>query len=239
MKAFLLAAGFGTRLRPLTDKIPKCLLPIGSKPLLRIWLELLAKHSVDEVLINAHWWREKVEEFIAQYRNEIEKERWPQIRLFYEPVLLGSAGTLLAHKDWVADDQPFFILYGDNLTNLNLTKMYLFHCGHTLPFSLGVFKTTTPKECGIAEVNKEGVVTGFVEKPKIPKSDLAAAGINVADKKIFDQFPQEQKALKPLDLGFHVLPRLVGRMKAYCIDDFLMDIGTLDSYEKAEQAWNK
>lgn len=239
MKAFLLAAGRGTRLQPLTNDTPKCLLPIGSKPLLQIWLELLARHTVDEVLINTHWRNEKVETFIAHHRNKTEKERWPQIRLYHEPALLGSAGTLLANRDWVADGNPFFILYGDTLTNCDLSKMYVFHGGHPFPFSLGVFRTATPRDCGIAEVDEEGVVTGFTEKPKVPKSDLAAAGIYVADTALFDHFPREQEGIRPLDLGFHVLPRLVGRMKAYRIDDFLMDIGTLDSYEKAKQIWNR
>ena len=64
MKAFLLTAGLGTRLRTLTDEMPKCLLPICGKPLLEIWLDLLAKHGIGEVLINTHWRREKVVNFL-------------------------------------------------------------------------------------------------------------------------------------------------------------------------------
>ncbi len=247
MKAFLLSAGFGTRLRPLTDELPKSLLPINGKPLLQIWLELLSKHGIDEVLVNTHWHHEKVEQYIstdyADYadlsdstENENKGIKFPEIRLFYEPKLLGSAGTLLANKDWVADGQPFFILYGDNLTNVNLTRMLTFHRQHGMPFTLGVFKTDTPSQCGIAEVGEDGVVKGFVEKPQNPKSNLAAAGIYVADRKIYDFFPQEGGSLKPLDLSFHVLPNLVGRMKAYLID-FLIDIGTADSYEKAQKIY--
>ena len=247
MKAFLLAAGIGTRLRPLTNDIPKCLLPIGGKPLLQIWLEHLSNHGIDEVLVNTHWHHEKVEEYIrrehsaesiaksAKGSKQQQRKKWPEIRLFYEPELLGSAGTLLANRDWVADGQPFFILYGDNLTNVNLTRMLAFHRQHGMPFTLGVFKTETPSQCGIAELGEGGVVKGIVEKPENPKSNLAAAGIYVADQKIYDFFPQERDSLKPLDLSFHVLPNLVGRMKAYLID-FLIDIGTADSYERAQKA---
>jgi len=64
MKAFLLSAGLGTRLRPLTNEIPKCLLPVGGKPLLEIWLELLGQNGVDQVFINTHWHHEKVESFV-------------------------------------------------------------------------------------------------------------------------------------------------------------------------------
>jgi len=139
----------------------------------------------------------------------------------------------------VADGQPFFILYGDNLTNVDLRKLYRFHLEHGMPFTLGVFRTPTPKECGIAEVNEDGVVIDFIEKPNNPKTDLAAAGIYVADKDIFNYFPQEQKSLKPLDLGFYVLPKLGRRMMAYPIEEFLMDIGTINSYERAQELWKE
>lgn len=142
MKAFLLSAGLGTRLRPLTNETPKCLLPIGGKLLLEIWLELLTMHGVKEVLVNTHWYAEKVKRFLsadyADYTDQINNEkRWPGVRLFYEKDLLGSAGTLLANRDWVADGRPFFILYGDNLTNVDLRRMYEFHLGHGLPFTFG------------------------------------------------------------------------------------------------------
>ena len=92
MKTFLLAAGLGTRLRPLTDETPKCLLPIGGKPLLQIWLELMGKHGVSEVLVNTHWHAGKVLEFIKE--NEGERG-WPAVRVFFEPELLGSGGNPL------------------------------------------------------------------------------------------------------------------------------------------------
>jgi len=212
--------------------MPKCLLPIGDKPLLQIWLELLSRHCVDQVLINTHWLHEKVKHFLLSWDNAALKT----VR-FYEPVLLGSAGTILKNRDWVSDGEPFFILYGDNLTDVNLSDMYAYHRLHGMPFTLGVFRTEAPHLCGIAEIGKDKVVTGFVEKPKNPVSDLAAAGIYVADRRIFDFFPLETFSETPLDLGFHVIPKLVGRMKAYHISDFLMDIGTLKSYETAKALW--
>jgi len=235
MKAFLLSAGLGTRLRPLTNETPKCLLPIRGKPLLEIWLELLGKHGVDEVLVNTHWYADKVESFVNSLTQRRKGAK--RVRLFYEEELLGSGGTLLANREWVADGQPFFILYGDNLTNVDLGKMYEFHVGHGLPFTLGVFKAERPEACGIAEVDKGWVVTGFVEKPERPRSDLAAAGIYLADRRIFEFFPEGADEMKPLDLGFHVIPRLVGRMKAYFIEEFLMDIGTVGAYEKAQEMY--
>ena len=234
LKAFLLAAGLGSRLKPFTDTIPKCLLPFGSKPLLKIWLELLRKHGFDQVLINTHWHHDAVEQFL-----ENQNERKLHVKSVYEPELLGSGGTLLANRDWIDDAQPFFILYGDNLTNVNLSDMYSFHQGHGLPFTLGTFWTETPQDCGIAEIGDDGVVRSFVEKPQNPKSNLAAAGVYVADRRIFNFFPQERKLTKPLDLGHHIIPNLVGKMRSYFISDFLMDIGTPESYELAKKAYTR
>jgi mannose-1-phosphate guanylyltransferase len=239
LKAFLLAAGLGTRLRPLTDQVPKCLIPIGGKPILQIWLEHLAREGIDEVLVNTHWHHHKVENFLKNWPTN-----QPNVIPFYEPRLLGSAGTILANKYWVEDGLPFFIIYGDNLTTVNLRKILNFHLGHGLPFTLGVFRSEHPEQCGIAEVNKDGIVIEFVEKPKKPKSDLAAAGVYVADRRIFDFFPEikagwEGASDLPLDLGHDVIPRLVGRMKAYRVHEFLMDIGTLDQYEKAQASWSE
>ena len=231
LRAFLLSAGLGTRLRPLTDEIPKCLLPVRGRPLLRIWLEHLERHGIDEVVVNTHWHHEKVDDFL----NDYEPSRL-KIIPFHEPTLLGSAGTLLANKTWVGNGAPFFILYGDNLTDVNLGTMLAFHCQHGLPFTLGVFRAEDPRRCGIAETEDDGLVTDFVEKPEHPKSDKAAAGIYVADSRIYEFFPKEGSAESPLDLGLHVIPRMVRKMKAYHID-FLMDIGTPRSYLDAQELW--
>ena len=83
MKAFLLSAGLGTRLRPLTNEIPKCLLPVGGKPLLEIWLDLLDRHGVDEVLVNTHWYAEKVVNFLEGEKvrkEEDKKEQRTEVR---------------------------------------------------------------------------------------------------------------------------------------------------------------
>src|SRR3989339_476465 len=238
LKAIVLAAGLGTRLRPLTEQVPKCLLPIGGKPLLQIWIEHLARQGIDEVLVNTHWHHEKVQKFLETWEGN------QRVVTFYEPKLLGSAGTILANRQWLEDGFPFFIIYGDNLTNVDLGKMLVFHRSHGLPFTLGVFRSKTPNQCGIAEIGENSLVTGFVEKQKEQTSDLAAAGVYVADRRIFDFFPEvgsdwQNGPAIPLDLGFHIIPRLVGQMKAYLIKEFLMDIGTLSQYDEARAAWHK
>src|SRR5260370_17833066 len=92
MKAFLLAGGHGTRLKPLTDGIPKCLLPIRGIPMLQIWFDLCRRYGIDEVLINLHSHAEAVRKFIEKNRNSLN------VHLFEEQILLGSSGTLLANR---------------------------------------------------------------------------------------------------------------------------------------------
>jgi mannose-1-phosphate guanylyltransferase len=95
MKAFLLAAGKGTRLKPYTDSKPKCLIPINGTPLLQIWIDLLARHGVTEVLINTHHHAGQVERFLADCRTR----HTMKVLSVHEPQLLGSAGTILQNRE--------------------------------------------------------------------------------------------------------------------------------------------
>jgi len=227
VKAFLLAAGRGTRLRPLTDDIPKCLVPVKGTPLLAIWLNLFKMHGVTDVLINTHHLAPKVEGFIADDTTGLN------ITVFHERRLLGSAGTVLANREFVAGQRCFIIAYADNLTNVDLGRMVEFHLGHKGVLTMGLFRTNRPRECGIAELGKDGLIGSFVEKPAEPRSDLANAGIYIASREIFDYIPRKE----PVDFGFDVLPKLVGRMYGYEIKEYLMDIGTLENYARANREW--
>jgi mannose-1-phosphate guanylyltransferase len=233
MKAILLVAGIGTRLRPITYTTPKCLLPFGGKPLLEIWLDRLENAGVAEVLINTHWLPEKVNDFVDDFRGRTHLS----INVFHENELLGSAGTIAANRDWFDEDSFFFIVYGDNLTWLNLPEMIRFHESHGFPVTLGVFHTEYPERCGIIEADDSDTVSGFWEKPEKPKSNLAAAGIYLADNRIFEVFPAEiDLRNQVLDLGLHIFPKLVRKMKYFIIDE-LIDIGTSETYAIAQQQW--
>ena len=233
-QAFLLAAGIGSRLGSLARETPKCLIPIRGKPLLQIWFELLRSQGVTHVLLNTHWLPEQVETFVTTWQTY---NSTPKVTLSHEPILLGSAGTILANRNWIIAGSPFLILYADNLTDVPVGRLVDCHLQHGLPFTLGVFRTAYPTQCGIAEIDTDDLVIGFEEKPAHPKSEWAAAGVYVADDRIYDFFPTFQDSAKGLDMGFHVIPRLLGKMKAYYIHDFLMDIGTPEAYQKAVNTW--
>ena len=227
MKAFLLAAGEGTRLRPLTDNLPKCLVPIRNEPILGIWLELCLRFGIDEVLINLHSHASLVQEYVAS-RNAGVK-----VHLAHEPVLLGSAGTLRANRDWVKAEPWFWIFYADVLTTANLELMLEQHTRRKPIATLGLYQVSDPRRCGVVRFDGDGVIQEFVEKPTNPTGNWAFSGLMIGSQTLLDAIPGSQ----PSDLGFDVLPQLAGKMVAYPFKDYLVDIGTLENYRLAQTSW--
>ena len=109
--------------------------------------------------------------------------------------------------------------------------MLAFHRSHGDPFTMLLFRAPNPSACGIAELDDEGRVVSFVEKPKEPKSDLANGGVYVVDADAY----REIAAMKAFDLGFEVLPRFVGRMRGWPWEGYHLDVGTLEALEKARR----
>jgi mannose-1-phosphate guanylyltransferase len=227
MKAFLLAGGHGTRLRPLTDAVPKCLLPICGTPLLAIWLDLCFRSGITDVLINLHAHAAAIEDFLRQSHSPV------RVRVVCEKELLGSAGTLVANRQWALSEKVFWILYADVLTNANLPLMSEFHLRHQPIATLGLCQVQNPSECGIAITDRRGVVLGFEEKPARPHGNWAFSGLMLAGQEFLDRLPSSV----PADIGLHVLPGLTGRMLSYPIAEYLLDIGTMPNYLQAQVTW--
>lgn len=227
MKAFLLAAGQGTRLKPLTDTVPKCLLPVQGIPMLQIWLEACARFGIGEILINVHAHAQAVQDFLGRSPHSV------QVEMVEESELLGSAGTLRKNRDWVASESDFWIFYADVLHQVDLAEMLKVHQSRRPAATIGAYRVPDPRRCGIVEVAADNTVTDFVEKPRHPKSNLAFSGLLIGTQEMLDAIPNKQ----PCDLGFDVLPRLVGNMLAYCISGYLLDIGTMQNYQEAQRTW--
>jgi len=227
VKAFLLAAGVGSRLRPITDAIPKCMVAIGDRPLLDIWLDALDRADVDEVLVNLHHLPEVVRRHLAAHEGP------PAIRTVYEPELLGSAGTLVANRDWVDDEETFLACNADNLTDFDLRSLIDAHRDYDAIATLTVFHSPNPSAGGVVDVDASGWVTGFTEKPSQPVSDLTNAGMYAFHPSVLDEID----AAPPRDIGYDLLPRLVGRARAVMVDGYFRDIGTADAYRRACEEW--
>jgi mannose-1-phosphate guanylyltransferase len=227
VKAFLLAAGLGTRLRPLTDHTPKCLIPIGGRPLLDIWLDSLAKIGVTDVLLNVHHLAPVVRAHV------LARSGPPDVLMVEEPTLLGSAGTLLANREFVDGEDIFLAVYADNLTDFDLGVLVDAQRRGAAEATVAVFHAPRPSACGIVEA-VDGVMVGFVEKPAEPRSDLANAGMYAFRPSVLDLLDGEY----PLDIGFDLLPRLVNRARVVSIgDSYLIDIGTPAALERARVEW--
>jgi len=230
MKAILLAAGFGSRLRPLTDRVPKCLVEVAGHPMLDWWAKLFREAGVTEVLVNTHYLHEQVHAYIEDYNR---KNTGLLFREFYEQELLGSGGTVRANQGFIGEDEDFLICYADNLCNVKLYELAAFHRERRPVLTMALFRTNQPKQCGIAALDADGRVAEFVEKPEEPKSNLANAGIYMASRSLFERIPGTGFC----DFGKDILPRLVGEMYGWETKDYLIDIGTMDNYEKAQREW--
>ncbi len=224
-KAFLLAAGLGTRLRPMTNHTPKCLVPIRGRPLCDYWFALCEAHGIREILMNTHYLPEPVRDYVASLRRRVS------VRLVHEERLRGSAGTVLDNADFVAGEAAFLIIYADNLSNANLTAFAAYHAKQDAPLTMGLFHTAFPNQCGIATLDGAGRIVEFVEKPKEPKSDLANAGLYAANVSILDEIPRNKPVV---DFGHDVLPNYVGRMFGYPLGCYHLDIGNPESYQRAQ-----
>ena len=227
MKAFLLAAGVGSRLRPITDITPKCMLDIGGRPLLDTWLDALDRAGVDEVLVNLHHLPDIVRSHLAAH------EGLPAVRTVYEPELLGSAGTMAANRQWVEGEEMFLACNADNLTDFDLRSLVDAHLRHGTIATLTVFHSPNPSAGGVVELDGDGRVTGFVEKPSQPVSDLVNAGMYAFHPSLLDEIT----GAPPKDIGYDLLPRLVGRARAVLVEGYFRDIGTPDAYRRACEEW--
>lgn len=226
MKALLLSAGLGTRLRPLTNTTPKCLVPINEKPLLHYWLENLSKCGVKEFLINTHYLHTQVEEFVnnSSYKNKIT--------LVYEEELLNTGGTLLRNKDFFNKDESFFLVHADNFSICDFEEFINKHKkNNDIMMTMMLFETDNPKSCGIVELNEKDVVIKFHEKVDNPPSNLANGAVYICKYDIFEYLENLNKL--NIDFSNDVIPNFLGKINTYLNKVYHRDIGTIESYNKA------
>ncbi|HUA11141.1 MAG TPA: NDP-sugar synthase [Solirubrobacteraceae bacterium] len=203
MRAMVLAAGLGTRLRPLTYEITKPMVPVIDRPVMEHILELLARHGIGEVIANLHYFPDSIRDFFGD-----------RIAYRYEAELLGTAGGVRACADFLGDE-AFLIISGDALTDIDLTALARRHREAGGIATLAVKQVTDTREYGVVVHDHAGRVTGFQEKPSPDeaRSHLGNCGIYVFDPAIFDYFPDRPfadwaqdvfPALLDADVPFHI-----------------------------------
>jgi len=226
VRAMMLAAGLGTRLRPLTDAIPKCLVSIKGQPLLEIWLEHLTQAGIGPFLINTHHLAEQVEAFIeaSPYRNHV--------RLVDECDLQGTAGTLIANLDFF-EGEDGLLVHADNYCLADFTIFQKAHSNRPPEclMTMMTFRTDSPASCGIVELDERGVVIGFHEKVAKPPGNLANGAVYIIGSELLEIL--RNKSHKPTDFSNNVIPSLLGKIYSYETNEVMIDIGFPSSYEKA------
>lgn len=228
IRALLLAAGLGTRLRPLTYHTPKCLVSVAGEPLLGRWLRQLELAGCEEVLINTHYLADQVLDFINNW-----KSRKMKIVTTYEPQLLGTAGTLLAHQSFF-DGATGLLIHADNAMEGDLQGLLSAHINrpsHCL-FTMLTFLTDRPRSCGIVATDSHGVVTKFYEKVDNPPGNCANGALYAFN----SSFLAELSTMSPLpdDFSTEVIPEFLGKIYSWCTDKPYLDIGTPASLAQAQ-----
>ena len=227
MKALLLAAGLGSRLRPVTDHIPKCLVPIHGRALLGYWLDRLLPNGIERVLVNTHYLADAVRDFVRQ-------SNWPErVDLVHEDQLLGTGGTVLRNREYFSG-AAFMVAHADNLTRFNVCEFIAAHRNRLpgIDITMMTFETDLPQTCGIVEQDERGVVVGFHEKSPDPPGNRANAAVYIFEPSLIGFL--EGMGKEVIDLSTEVLPHYLRRIQAFHNTDYHRDIGSLASLKLAE-----
>jgi mannose-1-phosphate guanylyltransferase len=233
MKAVILAAGVGTRLRPLTDTCPKPMLPIAGRPLLAHTLDWLHASGITEVALNLHYLPDVVRAGLG------DGSTWGmRLRYSYEPELLGTAGAVRTIADqypgWL--DRTFLLIYGDMLLDIALDDLRAFHRSSGATLTMALKRTSMPSTQGMVALDADGRVERFVEKPASwEHGNLANAGIYLCEPEVVGLIPPGVS-----DFGHDIIPALIAsgaRVSGREVQGYLLDIGTPGAYEQAQRDW--
>ena len=213
----VLAAGLGTRLRPLTYEITKPMVPVLDRPVMAHILDLLGKHGFDRTIANLHYFPDSIREHFGE-----------RLTYRYEPELLGTAGGVRACAEFFGEDDPFLVISGDALTDIDLGALAARHRQAGGIATLAVKKVPDTREFGVVLHDREGRITGFQEKPRPDEalSDLGNCGIYVFSPEIFDYFPERPF----VDWAQDVFPTLLANDVPFHIHEvreYWNDVGSL------------
>jgi NDP-sugar pyrophosphorylase family protein len=226
----ILAAGFGTRLRPLTDVTPKPLLPVAGTPMI-VWnLLLLKRHGIQDVVINLHHLGPMIEQALgngARFGMRITYSR--------EPVILGTGGGIKQMEPWFSGE-PVLVLNGDTLFELDLTALIAFHHAHDAAATLVLRQDPEAARWGLVEVTDQSEVvriTGRGRSQSGPTSARMFAGIHILHPRLLCMLPvgKESSIIDAYVQGIQEGDRIMG----YDFDGYWNDVGTAERYAQVEQ----
>jgi len=222
-----MAAGLGTRLRPLTYEVPKPMVPVANRPVMEHILRLLRRQGFGEVIANLHWFPETIEGHFGD-----GSELGIELSYLREPELTGTAGGVRAVGDFLtAEAGPFLVMAGDALSDIDLNALVAAHRERGGVATLATKRVPNVSEYGVVIAGEDGRIQGFQEKPEPAEalSDLASCMIYVLEPEVFDHFPEAD----PVDFALDVFPRLLERdvpFHVHVVDSYWNDVGSLPEY---------
>ena len=222
----IMAAGVGSRLMPLTETIPKPMVPIVNKPVMEYCIRLLQHHKITNIVANTHYIPHLIEDYFLD-----GKGYNVNLSYSYEKDLLGTAGGVKNNKGFL--NETFCIVSGDALTNIDLSKMYAFHKEKKALASLALKSIDDVSQYGVVVADQESKIIAFQEKPdkKDALSNWVNTGIYILEPEIFDYIPKGF-----YDFGKNLFPKLVElneRIFGFNTDDYWCDVGNIDVYKQA------
>jgi mannose-1-phosphate guanylyltransferase len=227
MKAMVMAAGLGTRLRPLTYEVPKPMVPVANRPVVEHILRLVQRHGFDEVIANLHWFPETIRGRLGD-----GSDLGLALTYSHEEELLGTAGGVRNVREFLTEgDGSFLVMAGDALTDIDLGALARAHSENGGVATMAVKKVANVSEFGVVIAGDDSRVQGFQEKPDPAEalSDLASCMIYMLRPDVFDYFPGDSV----LDFALDVFPALLEHdvpFHAHEIGDYWNDVGSVPEY---------
>ena len=231
LKALLLAGGLGTRLKPLTDTTPKCLAPVGGKPILGRWIDKLRLMGCSEIVINTHYLSKQVNTYLSSL--ECGETR---MTISHEEQLLGTAGTLRKYLE-IFKGGIGLAIHPDNLMLGNLDSLLDAHCNRPdgCLLTMLTFRTTEPESCGIVKTDAVGRMIEFHEKVKDPPGDTANGAIYAFDDEFISYFCSLSEDAN--DFSRDVISKMIGKVHTWHTKVPFIDIGNPNSLQIAQELW--
>jgi len=235
MKAIILCAGKGERLQPLTNTIPKPMIPINNRPLLEYNILLCKKHGITEIAVNTSYLPEQIKEYFGD-----GSKFGVKIKYSFEPELIGTSGALNNFREFL--DETFAVIYGDNLTDIDLTEMYKYHKQNNAIATTAVrnkpaeYKT---QSLILADENKR--IIKFLEKPSeelvqslVKDTKIISSGLYILEPEILNFIPEGYS-----DFAYDIFPKLIKNGKslfAFIMDKYhFREVGKIEKYELAKK----
>jgi len=225
MQALVLVGGQGTRLRPLTETLPKPAIPLVDRPFLAYMIEWLGRHGVDEVVLACGFLPDRLREVLGDGGSG-----GPQLVYVEEPEPRGTAGAIKFAEKHL--DDRFLALNGDVLTDLDLSALIRHHEQSGALATLGLYPVDDPTAYGLVRHRPDGEITEFLEKPDPAEidTDEVNAGTYVLEREVLAEIEPDANVSIERD----VFPRLVGRgLHGIRLEGYWMDIGTPERYLQA------